>query len=118
VEHDQKLLLGEVVVVGIGGLARRDLEQAQPEPLASRLPSEPGAEAAKPRLLARLVELWAAEVGHRTKPTFGGRRTTGEQALAACGRFAPHVVLMDIRMPGSRRARGGALRTAGHGSSC
>jgi DNA-binding NarL/FixJ family response regulator len=23
----------------------------------------------------------------------------GEQALAACGRFAPHVVLMDIRMP-------------------
>jgi DNA-binding NarL/FixJ family response regulator len=23
----------------------------------------------------------------------------GEQALSACGRFAPHVVLMDIRMP-------------------
>jgi DNA-binding NarL/FixJ family response regulator len=23
----------------------------------------------------------------------------GEQAVAACGRFAPHVVLMDIRMP-------------------
>src|SRR4029077_11836184 len=40
VQDNDKLLLGEVVVVGIGGFAGRQLPQAQPQPVASGLAAD------------------------------------------------------------------------------
>ena len=55
-EDNHELLLGEMVVVGVGGLAGRQLPQAQPETLATGLAAEPCATAAEAGVLARLIE--------------------------------------------------------------
>ena len=69
-DHDDELFLGQVPVVGVGGLAGRNLEEAEAEPLAARLPSQPGPLAAKAGLLARLVEVGLAyvRVSHVREP--------------------------------------------------
>jgi hypothetical protein len=65
VEEEQQLLLGQVRVVGVGGLARLDLEDAGAEPDRARLPSEPDAARVKPlAVVADLVEVGVVEVGH------------------------------------------------------
>ncbi len=55
-EDDQELLLGEVEVVGVGGFARRDLPQAESEPLAPGLAPDTCPQTAEARVLPGLVE--------------------------------------------------------------
>lgn len=64
VEHDDKLLLGEVVVVGIGRFAGGQLPQAQSQPLAACLTAEASSQAAKAWMLTRLIENGIVDVRH------------------------------------------------------
>src|SRR3954464_7301932 len=63
-KDDQHLLLAEVEVVGVGGLAGRQLPQAEADARRGELVAETGAPAGEPGVAARLVELRLAEVGH------------------------------------------------------
>src|SRR3954447_26638434 len=63
-EDDEHLLLAEVEVVGVGGLAGRQLPQAEADARRGELVAETGAPAGEPGVAARLVELRLAEVGH------------------------------------------------------
>src|SRR6185312_3171496 len=63
-EDDEHLLLAEVEVVRVGGLAGRQLPQADPDARRGELVAEPRAPAGEPGVAAGLVELWLAEVGH------------------------------------------------------
>ena len=63
-QDDQHLLLAEVEVVGVGGLAGRQLPQAQPEARGGELVAEPRAPAREAGMAARLVEVRRAKVGH------------------------------------------------------
>jgi hypothetical protein len=64
VQHDHELLLGEVVVVGVSGFTGRQLPQAQPEPLATRLAAETSAKGAEAWALAWLVEERLVDIDH------------------------------------------------------
>src|SRR4051812_21761009 len=63
-QDDQHLLLAEVEVVGVGGLAGRQLPQAEADARRGELVAETSAPAGEPGMAARLVELRLAEVGH------------------------------------------------------
>jgi hypothetical protein len=63
VENQHELLLTEVIVVRVGGLAGADLPQAHAQPLAAGVPSEPCTQSAEAGVLARLVEVRAFDVG-------------------------------------------------------
>src|SRR2546430_5744693 len=63
-EHDHELLLGEVEVVRVGGLAGRQVPQAQPEALGAGLPADAGTPRDESGVLARLVEVGFVEVRH------------------------------------------------------
>src|SRR3954469_3913633 len=63
-QDDQHLLLAEVEVVGVGGLAGRQLPQAEADARRGELGAGTGAPAGEPGVAARLVELRLAEVGH------------------------------------------------------
>jgi hypothetical protein len=63
-EHDQDLLLGEVVVVRVCRLPGRNLEQAEAQPLASGLAPEARPQAAEPRVLTPFVELGVVDAQH------------------------------------------------------
>lgn len=71
VEDEHELLLGKVIVVRVGRFARRQLPQAQPQPLAASLSAETGAQAAKTGVLAWLVEDEVVDVGHRAEGICG-----------------------------------------------
>src|SRR4051794_4772717 len=63
-QDDQHLLLAKVEVVGVGGLAGRQLPQAEADARRGELVPEARAPAGEPGVAARLVELRLAEVGH------------------------------------------------------
>lgn len=64
VEHDDQLLLTEMMVIGVGSFPGRQLPQAQPEPLAARLARKACPRSTKPWLLARLIEDGIVDVRH------------------------------------------------------
>src|SRR6476620_5965883 len=63
-QDDEHLLLGQVVVVRIGGLAGLDLPDARSETLRGELPAEPCAQRAEAGVLAALVEIRLEDVRH------------------------------------------------------
>ena len=61
-ENDQQLLLGQVEVVRVGGLAGRQLPLGDPEALGFELVSDPGSPSPEAVAIALLVELRIVEV--------------------------------------------------------
>src|SRR5437868_5707067 len=61
-DYDDQLLLGNVPVVGVGGLPGRQLEQAESDLLGSQLPSQSRAQAREARVLSGLIENRAVDV--------------------------------------------------------
>ena len=70
-------------VVGVGGLAGRQLPQAQADARGRELVAEPRAPAGEPGVAARLVELGLAKVGHACVSTFARPRWRARQAARA-----------------------------------
>jgi hypothetical protein len=63
-ENNQKLLLGQVVVVRIGGFAGRKFPETRADSHGADLATYTGAFTVEAGVLARFVELWAIDVGH------------------------------------------------------
>ncbi len=64
VQHDQELLLGKVVVVGVGGFSGRQRPETQPEPPATGLAAKTSAKRTETRALAWLVEERLVDIDH------------------------------------------------------
>src|SRR6185437_301347 len=64
-QDDEELLLGEVVVVGVGGLAGSYRPGADAEAFGAELVTDASAARAEAVVLARLVVVGAVEVAHR-----------------------------------------------------